>query len=125
MISIKVKGNYKKVNNYFEKALNVFKLGILDKYGQMGVDILSRNTPIDSGKTSQQWSYIVEHSFDGSKIVWKNSNENEGINIALILQYGHGTGTGGYVQGTDYINPVVKEVFEQMANDIWKEVKNL
>ena len=51
-----------------------------------------------------------------------NSNRNKGVPIALILQYGHGTGTGGYVQGRDYINPALQPVFEQMCDELWKEV---
>ena len=47
---------------------------------------------------------------------------NEGVNVAVILQYGHGTGTGGYVTGIDYINPALRPVFEAMADEAWKEV---
>ena len=47
---------------------------------------------------------------------------NDGVNIAVILQYGHGTRNGGYVEGIDYINPAIQPVFREMANEIWKEV---
>jgi hypothetical protein len=29
------------------------------------------------------------------------------------------------VQGRDYINPAIQPIFEQIANDAWKEVQNL
>jgi hypothetical protein len=61
----------------------------------------------------------------GYNIVWFNRNENGGVNIAIILQYGHGTGTGGYVQGRDYINPAMQPMFDRMSEEIWKEVSNL
>lgn len=51
-----------------------------------------------------------------------NDNFNKGVPIAIILQYGHATRNGGYVQGIDYINPALQSVFEEMANEAWKEV---
>jgi hypothetical protein len=39
-----------------------------------------------------------------------------------MLQYGHGTRNGGYVQGLDYINPVMQPIFDQIAADMWREV---
>ena len=56
------------------------------------------------------------------EIVWTNSNINDGVPIAVILQYGHGTGTGGYVQGRDYINPAIRPVFDKIAEKAWKVV---
>ena len=55
-------------------------------------------------------------------VIWTNSNIQEGVNIALILQYGHGTRNGGYVQGQDYINPALRPIFDKMADDAWREV---
>ena len=95
---------------------------ILHKYGRKGVEALAAATPRDSGKTADSWSYEIIEEGNSSKIVWKNSNIHDGVVIALLLQYGHGTGTGGYVQGTDYINPAVEGIFRQMADDAWKEV---
>lgn len=125
MIKVNVKGDYRKANNFFEKAKNILKIGILDKYGMMGVEALSLATPRESGKTASSWIYNIEHTETGAKIIWSNTNENEGQVIALLIQYGHGTGTGGYVEGIDYINPAMAPVFEKMADDAWREVKNL
>ena len=55
-------------------------------------------------------------------ISFHNSNIQNGVPIAIILQYGHGTGTGGWVAGRDYINPAIRPIFDQIANDAWKEV---
>lgn len=122
---MRVKGDYSRVNRYLEKAQNVFKLGLLDKYGQAGVDALALATPKDSGQTSQSWIYNIERTDEGTKLVWSNTNEHSGVNIAVILQYGHGTGTGGYVTGIDYINPAMRPIFEKIASDAWKEVTDL
>lgn len=94
----------------------------LDKYGRRGVDALRSATPIESGLTSELWSYKVENTSTGVSITWSNTHSVHGVNIAIILQYGHGTGTGGYVAGRDYINPAMAPIFDQIADDVWKEV---
>lgn len=125
MITIKQKGDFKKLDRYLERLLNVIKRGELDKYGRMGVDALMAATPVDSGKTARSWYYEVKHTNVGASIVFRNSNVNDGVPIAIILQLGHGTGTGGYVAGRDYINPAIQPIFDQIANDAWKEVTSL
>lgn len=48
--------------------------------------------------------------------------ESNGSHRKIIDLYGHGTGTGGWVAGRDYINPAIRPIFDQIANDAWKEV---
>ena len=55
----------------------------------------------------------------------KYSNINNGVNIAVILQFGHGTRNGGYVYGRDYINPAIRPVFDNIADAAWREVTRL
>lgn len=86
---------------------------------------LSAATPVDSGVTATSWSYEIIQNGSSISIVWNNSNVQEGINIAIILQYGHGTRNGGYVSGRDYINPALKPIFDKMADAAWKEVTRL
>ena len=118
------KGNFNHLERFLAKAVKIKPVinMILHKYGKKGVEALAAATPRDSGKTADSWSYEIIEEGNSSKIVWKNSNIHDGVVIALLLQYGHGTGTGGYVQGTDYINPAVEGIFRQMADDAWKEV---
>ena len=122
MITLSSKGDFSKLNNYLEKLRESAKVGILDKYGRAGIEALSAATPVDSGLTASSWYYEIEHSDTGASISFFNSNVNEGVPIAIILQYGHGTGTGGWVEGRDYINPSIQPIFDQIANDVWREV---
>lgn len=121
-IIIKHHGNFNNTERLF-KRLSKFEISnVLDKYGQIGVTALAAATPSASGTTANSWDYTVEKTGGGYTIAWTNSNVNQGVSIALILQTGHGTGTGGYVQGVDYINPALKPVFEELANEAWQEV---
>ena len=123
-INFSHKGNFTHFEAFLAKAIRIKPVitHILNKYGQKGVEMLAAATPKESGKTASSWSYEIEDLGSGARIVWKNSNVNNGEVIALLLQYGHGTGTGGYVQGIDYINPAIQGIFEQMADEAWREV---
>lgn len=125
MIKIKSKGTYKKATNYMERLLEVIHLGQLDKYGRRGVEALRLATPVDSGETANSWDYVIEHNGDTVSISWENSHVEKGVNIAVILHYGHGTRNGGYVKGRDYINSAIQPIFDEIANDAWREVKSL
>lgn len=122
MITFTQKGNFNKTENFLKKASNSNYLSILEKYGQQGVIALSAATPIDSGETAKSWGYKISRFSGGAKIIWTNSHIVDGVPIAVIIQYGHGTKNGGYVQGRDYINPVMKPIFDKIANEAWKEV---
>jgi hypothetical protein len=94
----------------------------LEAAGQRGVDALAAATPVDSGLTAMSWGYEIVTEGGSTSIYWTNTNTFSGVNVAIILQYGHGTGTGGWVAGRDYINPAIKSVFDQIADDVWKKV---
>ncbi len=122
MVSFKHRGNFNHLEKFLNKVKNQSYLNILDRYGQEGVEALSKMTPVDTGKTAASWTYEIERNRENTTISWINTNENNGVNIAVILQYGHGTGTGGYVRGIDYINPAMQPIFEKIAEEAWKEV---
>lgn len=121
-VTIKTKGSFKN-SRKFLKFISDWKIEKkLHAYGKKGVEALADATPTDSGKTRESWSYTVKVEKGSAEICWTNENVNDGVNIAVILQYGHATGTGGYVQGIDYINPAIKPIFEEIARDLWEEV---
>lgn len=121
-IVITHKGNFDRTIKFLKNAENIDFTSILMKYGQQGIEALRNATPRESGKTAESWHYDIKSSANRASITFLNSNINKGVPIAIILQYGHGTGTGGWVQGRDYINPVIQPIFDQIANDAWKEV---
>lgn len=122
MIKFQHKGDFKKTIKFLNAITGVQIRKILEKYGQMGVDALAAATPVDTGKTAASWTYELEMTKDSYVITWLNTNVNNHVNIALILQYGHATRNGGYVAGRDYINPALQPVFDQIASEAWREV---
>lgn len=122
MIIVRHRGDFKKTKNFLDRMKERSYLKNLEKYAQEGVAALSAATPVDTGKTANSWTYEIEYTDTRYAIYWINTNENKGVNIALILQTGHGTGSGGYVQGIDYINPAMKPILQKIADEAWKEV---
>ncbi len=125
MIEFRQKGDFSKLTSYLERVKEAAKIGILDKYGRAGVAALASATPVDTGKTASSWYYEIERQNGSAAITFYNSNINEGVPIAIILQYGHGTRNGGWVQGRDYINPAIQPLFDNIANNAWREVTKL
>lgn len=125
MITIKQKGDFKRTYKYLNAVKEPVKISILKKYGKKGVEALRFHTPKDTGTTAGSWSYDIIQGKESVRIVFSNSNIQNGVPIAIILQYGHATNNGGWVEGIDYINPALKPIFDDIAEDAWKEVTRL
>lgn len=124
LIRFTSKGDFNRTFKFLKK-MDSFKVAqILEKYAGMGVEALAQATPVDSGATASSWGYEIVTSGEDATIYWTNTNQNDGVYIAVILQFGHGTGTGGYVAGRDYINPAMRPIFDKIANEAWMEVVN-
>lgn len=123
MITIQTKGGFQSTMNNLERMRrgDIFKT--LDRYGQIGVDALSRATPSVTGKSAASWKYVILKNRRSYSIVWTNDNVAAGRPIVILVQYGHAAKDGSYIQGKDFINPAIRPVFEQMKNDVWREVK--
>lgn len=125
MIKVKLKGDFKKVDKFFERVLEFVKLGRMDYYGRLGVKELSAVTPVDTGLTAASWEYRIDREDDLVKLVFYNTNIQNGVPVAIVLQYGHATATGGWVEGRDYINPALQPIFDAIRMDIENEVRSL
>ena len=122
MIRFKQKGDFSITTRYFQKIGKAANADDLDKYGARGVAALMKATPTKTGKTAKSWYYEITKEDGITKISFCNKNIQNGVPIAIILQYGHGTNNGGWVQGRDYINPAIQPLFDEIAKDAWREV---
>ena len=125
MITFRHKGDFSKTTKFLKNAKKAVKITDLDKYGRAGVAALSSATPVDSGLTASSWYYNIENKNGLVSINFNNSNIQNGVPIAIIIQLGHGTGTGGWVEGRDYINPSIRPIFDEIAESVWREVTKL
>jgi hypothetical protein len=122
IISFRSTGSTSKMESFLRRSQSLDIRSIVEPYAQEGVAALRAATPVDSGLAASSWGYRIESTRDTVKIVWTNTNIENGFPVAVMLQYGYGTGTGGYVQGRDYINPAVRPIFDKIADGVWRVV---
>lgn len=122
LLKVTSSGSFKKTFNFLDSMSRNDIFRSLDRYGREGVSALAAATPVDTGLTASSWTYEITKSGNSYTIIWRNTNTVDGRPVAILIQYGHGTGTGGYVQGRDYINPVIQPLFDRIADDVWKAV---
>jgi len=125
MITVTTHGNWNHTEAWLHRLKSNQILAAMEKYGPKGAAMLAAATPVDSGLTANSWTYEVKRGSNHFSIAWMNTNMVSGIPVAILIQYGHGTGTGGYVAGRDYINPVIKPMFDQMLAELEREVKGI
>lgn len=123
-ITLEASGNYSSTTTWLQRMGRMSIESQLARYGAKGVKALASSTPVETGKTASSWSYSVTRKGDTWILSWENTNVVRGVPIAIILQYGHVTGTGGWVQGRDYINPAIKPIMDEIAEGVWRTVKN-
>lgn len=125
MVTFRQKGDFSIATKFLNNLSKAAQPKGLERYAKEGVVALSSATPVDTGKTADSWYYKIDKKGNSTTISFHNSNVQNGVPIAIILQYGHATRNGGWVQGRDYINPAIRPVFDQIAEDAWKEVTKL
>lgn len=127
MFKINSKGNFDRTEKILKSFLNkeYIPLDILEKYGRKGVEALSSATPRRTGLTASSWDYAIKNKNGQYELSWYNTNIQNGLPIAMILNYGHGTSNGSYVVGRNYIEPAIAPILDEIAEEVWKEVSNI
>lgn len=123
MIRVESKGSFVNTDRFLNRMRKGEVFAHLNRYGQKGAEALAKATPKREGETAAGWDYRVTKKRGRYTITWTNSHIVDNVQIAVIIQYGHATRNGGWVEGVDYINPVIRPLFDEIASDIWKEVQ--
>lgn len=122
MIEVKSSGSFKNTDDFLARMARNDIFNALEHYAREGAQALANATPVDSGLTADSWTYEIVKQRGRYSIIFHNTHMVAGRPVAILIQYGHATGTGGYVEGRDYINPVIRPLFDRIANDVWKAV---
>ena len=125
-IKIKVKGTYDKTYKYFHTALTITSIQKLKSIAEKALKKLKDATPKDSNLTANSWGYeIIQNGNKGVSLYFTNSNVKNGVNIAIILDAGHATVDGRWIEGKKYLDKVTKEIYDDIMQETWEELKNL
>ena len=110
-IKVKVKGDFNKTELYLlQHRKSLFTETEIMQIAEYGLEKFKQNTPSKSGKTAESWSYEIIETKDGRAIEYNNSNIQNGLNIAILVNVGHATAQGKWVAGTHYIDETVDDI---------------
>ena len=127
MISVKSYGNFEKTLKRLKDLSEINKMiyNIADKHARIAIESLKSNTPVATGKTAESWRYEIQMDNNNNlKLAFFNDNIVDNIPVVILIAYGHATKNGGYVQGNDFITPIMNDIFNNMTENIWKEIRN-
>lgn len=118
--------DFSKTEKYLKRAQRTARIGeYADVIGHRCVEELKKVTPKDSGLTAESWDYEININGKQTSILFTNTNIQNGMNVALLLEFGHGTPSGVWVEGQEYIEPVMRQVYLEVLNIKWKELTRL
>ena len=117
MVTASCSKGWGQIETFIKNSRKKRDLKFLSKCGELGVNALASATPVDTGLTASSWRYEIEEKGDIITISFHNDNVNNGVNIALILNYGHATGNGGWVEGRNYIDPAIQPIFDKIIKE--------
>lgn len=121
-VSFSHSGSFDKLESFLSVMSRKRFTPAVEPHARAGVAALAANTPVSSGIAAHSWDYKIIETRNYLRVIWTNSNVENGFPVVIALQYGYATGTGGYVQGRDFINPAIRPIFDRISEAIWKEV---
>ena len=117
MVNIKKSGNFKNTETFLlNHRGSMFTEEEIIEIAEKSIELFRKNTPTKSGKTAESWSYTIEKEHNQYVIYVNNSNIQNGLNIAILVDTGHATPSGKYVSGTHYIDETIKEIYKYIDN---------
>jgi hypothetical protein len=125
MVTIESKGDFKKATRFFKKSRKAVQLKNATSVAEKCIQRLKAVTPVETGITANSWTYKIERGWRKTTIQINNTNIQNGINIALLLEFGHRTKGGGWVSGKNYIEPEIQKAYNEVLNKTWKELERL
>lgn len=116
-MAIRVK--YKKKNSEKNmEALKQMKMNSvmldLNRFGEMGVKALKDASPVLTGLMANSWHYEIVKNDKKTAIIWYNTDIENRLNVAIIVDQGHATKGGGWIKGKNFIAPAMEPVYEEL-----------
>lgn len=119
------RGDLKKTEDFLNRIIKQEYVKDVDRIGERGVEALREATPKRTGLTSRSWEYKTDgrgRQGKSIRLAWSNTNIQNNVNVAYVLDQGHVSRGGYWIEGRHYIEPALEPVLKQGSDDIWKEV---
>ncbi len=120
-ITVSYKGDLKNTMNFLKSSKRI-KMKNVEYFAELCIERLKEETPVKTGLTRDSWEYTIERDSKGVIVNINNTNIQNGINIAVLLDMGHATKDGHYISGLHFINPIINYTFREIIDNTWKEL---
>ena len=117
----KSKSSIKNMEQLKQMKINGIMLD-LDRFGQMGVERLKAASPVRTGLMSNSWYYEIIKNDKKIAIIWYNTDIENRVNVAIIVDQGHATKGGWWIKGQNFIEPAMQPVYEALDKYLKEEV---
>lgn len=112
-VKIKSSGGFKNTETFLLKnRKSLFTDEEIVEIAEKSIELFRKNTPSDTGKTAESWSYEIKEEHNEHVIYINNTNIQNGLNIAILVDTGHATSVGKYVSGKHYIDETINEIYK-------------
>lgn len=124
-VTISSKGDFAKTDKFFKKSIKISNFENIIPIAENCIRQLKEATPKDSGLTAESWRYKIIKRKGYQGLLFENTNIQNGINVALLLEYGHVSRGGTWVEGNHFVTPTTKKAYDEILNKTWKEMTRL
>ena len=112
-IKYKKKNSEKNMEALKQMKMNSVMLD-LNRFGEMGVKALKDASPVLTGLMANSWNYEIVKNDKKTAIIWYNTDIENRLNVAIIVDQGHATKGGGWIKGKNFIAPAMEPVYEEL-----------
>jgi len=120
-IKTTIKSHNTKTEDYLNNAIKTVSIEKLKKIADKSLHdfvVASPTTEIAVG-----WSYEIVSDFNKLSLIFNNSANQNGENIAIIIDVGHGTKDGHWVSGKHYLDKPIQKTYERIINETWEALR--
>lgn len=118
MFKYSMQGGYNHIISDLKDLKDMDVQSLLERYGKIGVKKLAANTPVQSGELADAWGYYIEPTNKGQKLVFYNTKTHNGYKVAILVINGHVTKDGGWVEGNDFVSPIINDMCDEIKSEL-------
>lgn len=122
-IKITQKGSFDKTRQYLTSATKIINYDKLEQIAKEAVEKFKKASPSDD--IARGWSHEIVQRKKGITLFFNNSENQNGVNIALIVDSGHASRSGQWVSGKNYLKEPTQEAYNKILKETWEELKAL
>lgn len=122
---IVTKGSFKHTKKYLIDSNKVLSLDT-EKVRDIADETLIKlkeASPYES--IANAWSYEIKTNQKGSELIFNNSNIENGVNVAIIVDSGHASSSGKWVSGKNYIKKPISDAYKKIFKEMEEALKRL